>query len=128
MHYLPLPLLSIFITIATYAVATVKARRHSLDVGQLNRSGLVSRGMGNAYLNYEMNSQLPPLTLSRHLSTPGPDARERPRRISSATTTQDRARMGFKYWVDEAKASGKMSNKVTMGCKGTFLGMGVPRL
>ncbi|XP_003383559.1 PREDICTED: uncharacterized protein LOC100633286 [Amphimedon queenslandica] len=109
-------------------VPTLRTRRYSLDITQFNRAGLVSRGMGSSQLNAEMNTELPPLTLSHHLSTPGPGTSQRPHRVSSAITSQDRAKRGFKYWVDESKPSGNPKARVTMGCKGTFLGMGVPRL
>lgn len=109
-------------------VPTLRTRRYSLDITQFNRAGLVSRGTGSSELNAEMNTQLPPLTLSRHLSTPGPGTSQHPHRVSSAITSQDRAKRGFKYWIDESKPSGNPKARVTMGSKGTYLGMGVPRL
>ena len=98
-------------------------RRHSLDLGDLQSSKTLARS-GSAQLNRQLNLFLPPVQLKRTLSTPSCGIRQE--RISSASN--DRARRGFKFWPQDKANSASRGTKVNMGSKGTFLGLGVPRL
>ena len=98
-------------------------RRHSLDLGDLQSSKTPARS-GSAQLNRQLNFYLPPVVLKRTLSTPTCGIRQD--RISSASN--DRARRGFKFWPQDKANSATHGTKVIMGSKGTFFGLGVPRL
>ena len=102
----------------------IRRRRHSLDIGELQVSRTLARA-GSAHLNRELNYYVPPVNLTRQLSTPNMGLRDRIHRVSSASN--DRAKMGFKYWTDDNKGTGHEIKK-TIGSRGTFLGLGIARL
>lgn len=102
----------------------IRRRRHSLDIGELQVSRTLARA-GSAHLNRELNYYVPPVNLTHQLSTPNMGLRDRIHRVSSASN--DRAKMGFKYWTDDNKGTGHEAKK-TIGSRGTFLGLGIARL
>lgn len=81
-------------------------------------------GAGDPRLNQQINYFLPPIHLSRNLSTPGVGEGRKFRPVSASN---ERARQGFKFWIDDSKSK-NARNKVTLGSRGSFLGVGVPRL
>ncbi len=106
------------ITVSIYFIfAAPPARRHSFDIKQMSQKG-------DGQLNQEINYYLPPLHLTRNLSTPGIMGGRQPRPCSA---TNERAKRGFKFWIDD-QAKPLNGVKTTMGSRGSFLGLGVPRL
>ena len=112
-HYQTFPQ---YITFSLLTQAPQAKRRHSFDMGQLSRNGC-------GQLNQEINYYLPPLHFTRNLSTPGVNGGRHTRPFSASN---ERAKKGFKFWIDDKTKSS--SGVKTMGSRGSFLGLGVPRL
>lgn len=125
--------LCLFLSLCLSIVPGIKHRRHSINIGEFERGGGAARGLsraGSASLQGHLQDQLPPLYLSRHLSAPSVRSGVAGNRHIT-TAAGNRAKMGFKYWCNdplETGNSGNGINKVTMGARGSYLGLGMPRL
>jgi hypothetical protein len=98
-------------------VPTMRRRRFSLDVDNIR--GIPTR-TGSARLNDDISNTLPPLYINQSCTK-----RRLPRTTSACN---ERAKAGYKYWLEEADKSTKAGVKINIGSKGTYLGLGVPRL
>ena len=99
-----------------------RKRRHTIDVGEISS---LSR-TGNRGLHQELFLTVPTLTQQQIQGMQNQLTHRKRERPQSAY--YERARQGFRFWTEDKPRPVTPSVKNTLGSKGSFLGLGVPRL
>ena len=100
-----------------------RQRRHTIDMGEI--SSFYCRG--NSDLNNQLHLTVPTLTSQRMQSMQSQLGGHR-KSTRPQSACYERAKQGFRFWTEDKPRPVTPSVKNTIGSKGSFLGIGVPRL